>query len=378
MDSGWRLAKQSWRLARSSRGMLALGVAYGLCGAGTAVAALSLPRAHGASILVLLALGAIATGIGVFLQTGLTFVADEALDGARMTAPEALGEARERLGAILAWAAIAICAHLLFGLLLNLSSRFGVFVSLAASAWGFGTVFVVPMLALQLLNPIEALREAPELLRRRWGEQFAGLFGIGAVAALAAIVPAILLGVGAHRDKLESGSGDLPVVLGAITLFAVVVLMVTTSQAFVVALYRDGTVGFPDELAYVERRPRRKSWIARIGLTILGLLLALAVVGAIIGPRPGEREFKVSFPASYAAAVTPGMPVVYEGRRVGVVKGSEIAGASDIVTFEVESPYESLKGETSITISEFEGGPCLVIVPRGQGPPLGPSEAGRA
>ena len=72
------------------------------------------------------------------------------------------------------------------------------------------------------------------------------------------------------------------------------------------------------------------------------------------------------------------MPVVYEGRRVGVVKGSEVTEESDVVSFEVESPYETLKGGSSITISEFEGGPCLVIVPSGQSPPLPQGDGGRA
>ena len=378
MDSGWRLAKQSWRLVRTSRSMLALGSAYALGAVGIGAATLALPRAHGASILVLVALGLVAAGVAVFFQAGITFAADEALDGDRVTAREALGDARERLGTLLAWALIALVVQLLFSLLLNLSSRFGMLISLVAFTWSFCTVFVVPMLALELLTPLEALREAPELLRRRWGEEFAGMFGIGAVAALASIVPGILLSLGAHYDHREPGSGTAAVAIGAAALLAIAVLTATTAQAFMVSLYRDGTVGFPDELAFVERRPRRKSWIVRIGLAIGVLLVAAAVIGAILGPAPATHEFKVSFPASYSSQISTGMPVIYEGKRIGVVNSSEITAESDIVSFEVESPYETLKGETSIAISEFEGGPCLVIVPSGQRPPLPQGEGARA
>jgi hypothetical protein len=377
MDSGWRLAKQSWRLVRTSRSMLALGFAYALGAVGIGAATLSLPRAHGTSILVLAVLVLVAAGIAVFFQAGITFAADEALNGDRVSAREALGDARERLGALLAWALIALVVQLLFALLLNLSSRFGMLISLVAFAWSFCTVFVVPMLALELLSPLEALREAPELLRRRWGEEFAGMFGIGAIAVLAAIVPGILLSLGAHYNHRQPGSGTAAVAIGAVALLAIAVLAATTAQAFTVTLYRDGTVGFPDELAYVERRPRRKSWIVRIGLAIGVLLVAAAVIGAILGPRPARREFKVSFPASYAGWITPGMPVVYEGRRIGVVKSSEISEEGDVVSFEVDSPYETLKEETSITISEFEGSPCLIIVPRGHDPPLPLGDSGR-
>jgi hypothetical protein len=252
------------------------------------------------------------------------------------------------------------------------------FISLASFAWSFGIVFVIPMLALELLNPLEALRETPELLRRRWGEEFAGMFGIGAVATLASIVPGILIGLGAHYNDVEPGSGTVAVLIGAVALGAVAALTATTAQAFAVTLYRDGSVGLPDAPAYVERRPRRKSWIVRICLAIVAVLLAAALIGSILGPSPAQREFKVAFPASYAGWVTPGTPVVYEGRRIGVVKSSEVSRESAVVSFEVESPYEKLKGESSITLSEFEGSPCLVIVPRGQDPPLPRGDGGRA
>lgn len=379
MDGGWRLAKLCWRLIRTNRAMLALGFVFSVFALGAGVAGLAVPDADSGSAIALVGAGLIAMLVAVFLQAGLVLAADDVLDGGRITVREALGEARERLGAIAKWAAIALGAQLVFALLLhNLSDRVGLFVSLAAAAWSFGTVFVVPMLALEHLTPIEALREAPQLLRRRWGEEFAGFFGIGAMSAIAAIPPGILLGVGAHRNRIEQGSGDVAVAIGTVLLLAVFVLAATTFQAFAVALYRDGSLGYPDERAYVERRPRRKSWIVRIGLAILGLLLTLAMVGAIVGPAPGNKEYKVAFPTSYASWITAGMPVVYEGHQVGAVKGSEISTGSDVVSFEVESPYDSLKGESSIVISEFEGRPCLQIVPRGQSPPLPEAERGSA
>lgn len=378
MDSGWRLAKQSFRLVRTSRSLLALGAAYALFTLGFGIAILALPRAHGSDILTLVLLGLVTAGIGVFFQAGITFAADEALDGARISAREALADARERMGALLAWALVVVVVQLLFALLLNLSDRFGVLISIVGFIWSFCTVFVIPMLTLELLSPREALREAPELLRRRWGEEFAGMFGIGAIAGLAAIVPGVLISLGAHYNHREAGSGTLAIVIGAAALLVLVVLAATTTQAFVVALYRDGTVGFPDELAFVERRPRRKSWVVRIGLALGTVALAAAVIGAILGPQPAAHEFKVSFPAAYSSQISTGMPVIYEGKRIGSVTSSEITAETDIVSFEVESSYETLKGETSIAISEFEGSPCLVIVPSGQGPPLPQGEGGRA
>jgi hypothetical protein len=379
MDGGWRLAKLCWRLTRSNRSLLALGFGFALFALAAGLAVLATARASGGSFLLLAAMALVATVLAVFLQAGVVLAADDALDGGRTPVRDALADARERLRALAGWAGIAFAVQLAFALLLQgLGDRLGLFVSLAASAWSFGTVFVVPMLALELLTPTEALREAPQLLRRRWGEEFAGFFGIGAIAALAAIPPGILLAAGVNRNEIEQGSGDIAVAIAAVLLFAVFALAAATSQAFAAALYRDGSLGYPDERAYVERRPRRKSWIVRIGLAILALMLTLAMVGAIIGPAPDQRQFKVAFPPGYAAWISPGMAVVYDGRKVGSVKGSELTAATDIVSFEVEEPYESLRGASSIVLGEFEGSPCLQIVPRGQDPPLPEADRGAA
>jgi hypothetical protein len=378
MDCGWRLAKLSWRLVRTHLALLVLGLGFAVFAGFAGAAALSVAQRGGGFAVA--AEGLAALFLGVLLQTALVFAADDALDGGRMLLREALGDARERLGAIAAWTAVAFAIQVtLFFLLAELSNRGGLLVSLGAFAWSFGTVFVVPMLALEQLRPSEALRDAAPLLRRRWGEEFAGAFGIGGVTALAAIPAGILVGAAAHRNHLDQGSGDLALAIGSVLLLAVFVASATVSQTFAVALYRDGTLGYPDARAYVERRPRRKSWIVRIGLFLLSAVLVLGIVAAILGPQPHPSEQKVAFPAAYARWVTAGMPVVYENHEVGEVTASEISGGRDIVSFEIESPYDELQGSSTITVSAFKGGSCLIIVPSGQAPPgAGGPEAGAA
>lgn len=379
MDCGWRLAKLSWRLLRTNPRLIALGFGLILCSAAVAYADLALPKVDGASIFVLVALAFLATLAATFVQVMLALNADDALDGSSMTLAEAGSEARERIAAIVGWAAIATAVQLLLVLSRALPDRIEFLASLAASAWGFGIVFVVPMLALLAATPGEALAESPALIKRRWGEAFAGFFGIGGVAFLAAIPVGILIAAGAHRNEIAPGSADLAVVIGAILGVAIVALAAATGQIFAVALYRDAAIGFPGSQDYVQRRPRRKSWIVRIGLFLLAGMLALTIVAAILGPRPQPSEQKVAFPATYARWVTAGMPVVYENREVGEVTASEISGGRDIVSFEVESPYDELQGSTTITISAFEGAACLIIVPPGQAPPApGGLDAGPA
>jgi len=304
---------------------------------------------------------------GVLFATALAFAADTAIDGERLGWRDALAEARWRLGAVLAWAAIATVVALAIALLVHVR-RLSFAASLLGWLWSFATVFVVPMLALDLANPVEALREIPYLLRHRWGEELAGSFGIGAIVILACIPGGILLGAGISHNHTDPGSGTLPVLIGTLLIAVVCLLGSTAFQTFAVALYRDATIGFPDPSGFVERRPKRKSWLVRIGAAIAVVFVVIGLVGSIIGPRPHPREFHTGFPARYAVAISAGMPVVYQGTQVGEVKRSEISGSEDIAWFTVDSEYRSLQSNSSITLSFFEGRPCLEIVRHGEAP----------
>jgi len=378
MDFGWGLAKFAWQLARGNRVLLGLAfpAALFLTAAGIANANLASPRHHGsvAGMALLLVVGMVG---GLFFQTALAFAADAAIDDERLSWRDALAEARWRLSAVVGWAMIAAAVGLLLALGLHVQ-RLGFVAWLIGIAWSFATVFVVPMLALDLANPLEALREAPHLLRDRWGEEMAGTFGIGAILVLAWIPGGILIGVGTSHNHADPGSGTLPILVGAFFIILTLGFAVATFQTFAVALYRDATIGFPDPHAFIWRRPKRKSWVVRIGTVILVGVLTLGLIFSIAGPRPKSKEFHTGFPARYSVAISAGMPVVFRDEQVGEVQRSEISGDEDIVWFTVDAEHRSLQSSSSVTLSFFAGRPCLAIVQAGERPPgpgSGPSSA---
>jgi MFS family permease len=366
MDFGWGLAKLAWRLARRSRVLLTLGFAAAIFLGLAAYANLALfaPGSDGPA-LVLLPLTLLGTVGGLFFQTALTYVADARLDGDSLDWRDALADARWRLGAIFGWALIVAAVALLLAAAVRVP-RLGFLVSLAGFGWSFAITLAVPVLALDLAGPVETLREAPRLLRERWGEAFAGLFAIGGLSALAWIPIGLLISLGARHNRLEPGSGTLAVVIGAGLAIVLVPLALTTFQVFTVALHRDATVGLPGA-AYVERRPKRKSWVVRIATVLVVGLVALGLVGSIAGPRPAP-QYRIDFPASTAAAIDPGTPVIYRGSEIGEVKRTEAAGSAEIVWFTVDSDHRSLQGQTAITLSYFQGRPCLLVYSPGEEP----------
>lgn len=366
MDFGWGLAKLAWRLARRSRSMLALGFASGVCFALGGYANLCLfSPVSDAPPLLLLPLALLGAVGGLFFQTALTYVADAALDGDSLHWRDALADARWRLGAILGWALIVAGVSLLLAATVYVR-RLGLLVSLAAFAWSFAITLAVPVLALDLAGPLETLREAPRLLRDRWGEAFAGLFAIGGLGALAWIPIGLLIGLGSGHDRVEPGSGTPAILIGAVLALVLTPLVLATFQVFAVALHRDATVGLPGT-AFVERRPKRKSWVVRIATVIVVGLLVLGLVGTIAGPRPKD-QFHTSFPAAYAGSIETGMPVVYRGGEIGEVKRTEISGSEEIVWFTIDTDYRSLQSTTSVAISYFQGRPCLLVYVPGEEP----------
>ena len=57
-------------------------------------------------------------------------------------------------------------------------------VGLLGFAWNVATYLVVPVLAVENVGPIEAVKRSASYLRKTWGEQIVGNLGMGSVFGL--------------------------------------------------------------------------------------------------------------------------------------------------------------------------------------------------
>lgn len=126
----------------------------------------------------------------VYFQVALVGAAMIRLDGGNPTLGDGFAAANARLGSIVAWAVVAATVG---AILRSINSRENGPVArtlgrIAGVAWTLATAFVVPLLVTRDLGPIDALRESAGLIRRTWGEQLAGTFGLTAVFGVAATV----------------------------------------------------------------------------------------------------------------------------------------------------------------------------------------------
>lgn len=352
---GWRLTQVAWRLIRSDPTVLRLALVgigsatllgglvcvLGGCFSGGARHA---PSAIGALLLIYPAVL-----VGVFFNVALACAASAALDGDPLEFGEALRIAWGKRGRIAAWSAISLAIGMLIA---QITSRLPggerIFGRLAGIAWGLGTLFVVPILAMEGIGPIDATKRSFGLVRSRWGEGLSGGLAIGAWAVLAAIPAGIAAGVGVALAPRHPGSGLALLAVGVVGLIVISVFAASTRQVFAVALYRyaiDAPIGgfAPDDLAYPFRarrdEPKRKSWILRIGGAILALFAVLALIGALFGHGRGhtaaEGYFHLDYASRAAPPFRPGAPVVYRRMPIGEVTAVRLDGGVLWVEFHV-------------------------------------------
>lgn len=258
----WELVKASWRVLRADKelvvfpivsglGMLVVTLLFAVPLIGTGVfdyAASGGERGIGvAGIIVTFLFYVVAYSVVFFCNTALVSAALIRLDGGDPTLNDAFRSASQRKGAILGYAVIAATV----GTILNMiSSRVGVIgqivISLVGFAWNVATFLVVPVLIVEQLGPIDAVKRSAQLLKSTWGEQLVGNFSIGTVFGLLAFGVMLLIGFPLFA---LGASADSPVtIVLAVAVLVVLMLVIsvissTLQGIYMAALYRYATQG---------------------------------------------------------------------------------------------------------------------------------------
>lgn len=199
-----------------------------------------------------------------FCNTALVGAALIRLRGGDPTVSDGFRIAMSRFGAILGYALLAATVGMI---LRALSERVGLLgrlvVGLIGLAWNVATYLVVPVLAVENVGPIEAVKRSSSYLRKTWGEQIAGNLGMGAVFGLLTF-GTFLVGGLLFAAAAVTGSAALMVTVGALTLVALVALALISSAlggVYAAAVYRyaaEGETGTYFESAMVRDAFRQK------------------------------------------------------------------------------------------------------------------------
>ena len=187
----------------------------------------------------------VAYTVTFFFNSALVGAATIRLDGGDPTLGDGLRIAFSRLPQIIGYALIAATVGMVLRWITERAGFVGQIVGgLLGFAWNVATFLVVPVLVVEKVGPIEAVKRSGGLLRRTWGEQLVGHFGIGLVFGLlsfAAIVIGVLLIVLAAQVSAALAVAFVVVTVLVVGLIALI--GTAASGIFTASLYRYATKG---------------------------------------------------------------------------------------------------------------------------------------
>ncbi len=199
-------------------------------------------------------LGAVVAFLFYLAQYFVIFFANSALVGAAMirlrggdpTLGDGFRIASGRVGTILGYALISATVGMILRWLSERAGTLGRIVSsLLGLAWNIATYLVVPVLVVEEIGPIDAVKRSVNLLKKTWGEQIVGNFSIGLVFGLLSLL-AMLVGVPVIVWAATSDSVALivlAVVALALALTFLALMSSTLSGIYTAAVYQYAVTG---------------------------------------------------------------------------------------------------------------------------------------
>jgi hypothetical protein len=209
-------------------------------------------------------LGAVVAFLFYLVQYFVIIFANSALVGAAMirlqggdpTLSDGFRIAMKRIVPIFGYALVAATVGMILRWISERGQVLGQIVaSLFGLAWNLATYLVVPVLVVENVGPIEAVKRSANLLKETWGEQIVGNFGMGIIFGLLAVLVVIL---GIVATVLAASTGLVVLIALTVSLFVLALVFIglinsTLSGIYMAAVYRyaaEGETGgfFSEEL----------------------------------------------------------------------------------------------------------------------------------
>jgi hypothetical protein len=250
LGRGWGMTKASWAVLRVHPKLLLFpifsGVAFIALVAAISVSAFAGAKSHFIQHLAenvrhdeplvyaaLFVLYFACTGIIIFFNAALVFCALQSFAGKEPSLRAGVATAAGRLPQILAWTFVATTVGVILNALQNfLKERLGFFGALLGGvgevAWSAVTYFVVPVLVVDGVGPIEAVKRSSSILRRTWGELAGGEGGLGVISVLLVLPAVLVIGLVAAGTGLGADT-TTAVLLAAVVAYVLALTVVFTA-----------------------------------------------------------------------------------------------------------------------------------------------------
>ena len=168
--------------------------------------------------------------------------------------------ANSNLRGIIGWAFISAIVSLIFYALEKFAQNRGGFGAIAVmvttwllrGAWSIFTYLVIPVLVVEGVGPIEAIKRSAALLRKTWGEQLVSRFGFDLMVIIVGL-PIVLVAVAIGIVIPQPAGLIIAVGFGVVAIGALILVTSALKAIYVAALYEYATDGvlpesFPREV----------------------------------------------------------------------------------------------------------------------------------
>jgi hypothetical protein len=243
--NGWALAVQSWRVLMLDKELLVFplvsGIACFLVLASYAAGIFASGIASGlhqpdaqvneALLWVLFFLYYFVNYfIIVFFNSALVACAMIRFRGGDPSVMDGLRAARELLPQILSWALLAATVGVVLRMIEERVGFVGkIVVALLGAAWAIATYFVVPVLVVEKLGPVEAAKRSAQIIAKAWGEAIVGNVGIGILSFLAVLLLVVPCALLTAFLAVSAKSAAIAIVGGLATLVLLVLIVLASS-----------------------------------------------------------------------------------------------------------------------------------------------------
>ena len=200
----------------------------------------------------------------IFANSALVGAAMIRLRGGDPTVGDGFRIAMKHIGSIVGYVLLSATVGMILRWLAERGKIVGRLISsLGGLAWNLATYLVVPVLVVEEVGPMEAIKRSANLLKKTWGEQIVGNFGIGTIFGLLAML-VVILGI---LSVVLVASIESPVAIALTVMLFVLILVFmglinsTLSGIYVAAVYRyaaEGEAGgfFSEEMVKGAFRPK--------------------------------------------------------------------------------------------------------------------------
>jgi hypothetical protein len=200
----------------------------------------------------------------IFANSALVGAAMIRLRGGDPTVGDGFRIAMAHLGKILGYALVSATVGMILRWLSERGKTLGrIASSIGGLAWNLASYLVVPVLVIEDVGPLEAIRRSANLLKKTWGEQIVGNFSIGLIFGLLTVL-VVLLGI--PTFVFVASTNSVAIIVLAALLFVLILVLLglissTLNGIYVAAVYRYAAEGeasgfFSEELVRGAFRPK--------------------------------------------------------------------------------------------------------------------------